>query len=135
MKFNNSKSWILHLGRDNPGYMYSLGDEKLEISPAERDLGVLVDIKLNTNQQRALAAGRANHILGCIKHSVASQLRKVIVLLYSALMQPHPEYCVQFWVPLYKKYIKLQESVQRRVTKMVKGLEGKMCEERLKSLG
>ena len=60
----------------------------------ESDLGVLVDNKLNMS---ALAAKRANHILGHIKHSIMSWSREVIVLICSVLVQPHLEYCVQFW--------------------------------------
>jgi len=56
MKFSKSKYWILHLGRGSPGYTYKLGDERLENSPAERDLGIWVDGKLNMHQQCALAA-------------------------------------------------------------------------------
>ena len=72
MKFNKSKCQILHLGQGNPGYTYKLGDERLENRPAERDLGVWVDGKLNMSQQCALAAKRANCVPGCIKHSIAS---------------------------------------------------------------
>ncbi|GAB0207740.1 hypothetical protein GRJ2_003239700 [Grus japonensis] len=115
MKFNESECQILHLGRGNPGYTYKLGDKS---SPAERDLGVWVGGKLNMSLQHALAAKRANRVLGCIKHSVASQLREAIVPLYTALVLPQLEYCVQFWAPQYKKDIKLLECVQKRENKV-----------------
>jgi len=95
MKFNKSKCQILHLGQDNPDCTYKLGDERLERSPAERDLGVRVDGKLNMNQQCLLAAKRANCVLRC-KYSIASRSREVTVPLYTAMVWPHLEYCVQF---------------------------------------
>lgn len=69
--------------------------------------------------ESAQAACEANHILTCIKHGTASWSREMIVMFYTAVVQPHLEYYVQFWALQDKKDIKLLESIPRRATKMV----------------
>ncbi|KAK4806455.1 hypothetical protein QYF61_013948 [Mycteria americana] len=101
--FNVNKCRTLPLGQNNAGHKYRLGEEWLESSPAARALGVLVDSRLSSSQQCALAAKRANRILGCIRHSMASRPKEGIIPLHLAMVQTHCEYCVQFWAPQFKQ--------------------------------
>jgi len=135
MKFKKGKRRVLHLGRNKPMQQYRLRADLLASKSVERDLGAAVNDKLTLSQQCALAAKKANGILGCIKRSVASRTREVLLPLYTALVRPHLEYPVQLRAPQFKKDEELLERVQWRAMTMMRGLEHLSYEERLRELG
>jgi len=117
MRPNKAMCKVLHMGRSNSQYQYILRDKGIERSPAEKGLGVLMDEKLNMSQQSALAAQKANCILGCIKSSVACRLKEVILTLCSAQVRSRPESCMQLWRPQHRNDMDLLEQVLRRPLK------------------
>ncbi|RMC14107.1 hypothetical protein DUI87_09196 [Hirundo rustica rustica] len=108
-KFSEGKCRVLHLGRSNHMDRHRLGIGLLESSCTGEDFGLLVDNKLSMSQQCAPVDEKADGVLGCIRKSIASRLREMILPLYSALVGPHQECCVQLWAPQDKRDMELLE--------------------------
>ncbi|GAB0192858.1 hypothetical protein GRJ2_001751100 [Grus japonensis] len=135
MKFNKAKCKVLPMAWCNPKHKCRLGGERIESSPEEKDLEVLVDEKLNVTWQCLITAQKANRVLGCIKSSANSRSREVILPLHSALVRPHLEYCAQLWGPQHKKEHGAVGGSPEEATKMIRGLEQLSYEDRLRESG
>ena len=134
MKFNIDKCKVMHIGRVKTNTMYTMGGQQLKQIEKEKDLGVIINNKISSSDQVLEARKKALRMLGAIYRNVTYKSADVITKLYCAFVRPHLEYCVQAWSPTYEKDCWLLERVQKRATKMVKGLQNLQYEDRLKSL-
>ncbi|KAK4816385.1 LOW QUALITY PROTEIN: hypothetical protein QYF61_016702 [Mycteria americana] len=100
----------------------------LEISPAERDLGVLVGSAAQHESAACPGSQEGKPHPGVHQTQHNQPVKR-------ALVRPHLEYCLQFWAPQFKTDIRVLECLRRRSTKLVEGLEGMSSGERLRTLG
>lgn len=128
LEFNVDKCKIMHLGKTNSKHTYTVGGTNLIVTTEERDLGLLIDDKLNFRSHIKGIVGKSNRVLGLIKIGFDCLDKEMFLNLYTLLVRPHLEYCVQ-------GDIKLVEGVQRRATKIVPELKHLSYEERLETLG
>ena len=138
LKLNASKCKVMHVNHAHQTqYFIEEGQYKteLEVVTEERDLGVLVTSDLKPGRQCVAAAAKASAVLGLIKRNFKAISVTNFRTLYKTYIRPHLEYCVQAWSPSLERDIACLERVQRRATKMVKGLKGKSYEDRLRICG
>ena len=107
----------------------------LSTTEEEKDLGVLIDNKLDFGKHINSIVGRANRVLGMIRISFACLNIQMFLNKYTALVRPLLEYCVQVWSPYKIGQIKLLERVQRRATRLVPQLKYLCYDDRLAQLG
>ena len=119
---------ILHTER------YKLGSSELEHVFEEKDLGVVFDSELTFEVHITSKIKKANSMIGVIRRSFSFLDGKLFKQLYTSFVRPHLEYCQSVWSPHLKKSTNLLESVQRRETKLVDGLQNLSYKERLQKL-
>ena len=139
LRFNPQKCKVLHLGKHNEKFSYSMMEDGnriiLDQVPFEKDLGVYIDQDLSFNKHIGEAIGKANRILGLIRRSFKYLTAEIFVHLYKTLLRPFVEYSSPVWSPYKKKDIILIEGIQRRATKLVSEINHLSYPNRLKFLG
>ena len=135
MEFNVEKCEVIHFGRNNRCVEYRANGRTLNSVDEQRDLGVCVHRSLKVGNQVDKVVKKAYGVLAFIGRGIEFRSRSVMLQLYTTLVRPHLEYCVQFWSPHYRKDVGALERVQRRFTRMLPGMEGRSYEERLRDLG
>ena len=134
MHFHPKKCKVLHIGKHNRRDIYHLGNNLIDETVEEKDLGVTVSNTLSWSQNVAACAKKANRVLGMIKHTFSYMDKEMFLTLYKTLVRPHMEYCQEVWSPHLKKDIAVLEKIQRRATKIVPSLKDLPYENRLKDL-
>jgi hypothetical protein len=135
MAFNIKKCKVMHLGRHNPRTAYWMGDQQLEVTEVERDIGVLMNQSLKVSAQCSKAAQTANAVLGQISRAFHYRDRHTFVKLYKLYVRPHLEFAIPAWRPWTAGDIEVMEKVQRRAIRMVSGLRENSYGDRLTLLG
>ena len=135
MSFHPDKCKAMHFGKDNKKFIYLLGNNMINATTEEKDLGVTISDDLCWSKHISNCVKKANRTLGMVKHTFSYMDKEMFLSLYKALIRPLLEYCPQIWNPFLKRDINALESVQRRATKIVPELKDLPYEERLSKLG
>ncbi len=129
-----SKSFILHIGPKNPGFIYYFENLEIPTIGKVKDLGVTVQSDLKFHEHYANIVQSASVMCNMIFKSFLSRKTDFLIRMYTTFARPRLEYATQVWSPHYLKDIDLIESVQRRFTKRVPGMQGLSYPQRLVSL-
>ena len=134
IKFNNDKCKVLHIGKNNPIISYTMDGIRLDVTEAEKDLGVVVDNKLSFDQHIHDIVKKGNKITGMISHYITNKTKQIMIPLYKTLVRPILEYGNVVWAPRLRKDINTLEGVQRRFTKRICDVKEEEYESRLRIL-
>ena len=140
LTFHPDKCRVMHLGRPLPynEYQYTMTTTgrvfHLEYTDNEKDIGVIIDSKLEFDKHISFKIKKANSIMAVIRRSFIMLNESNFVPLYKALVRSHLDYASCIWSPHKQKYKDEIENVQRRATKQINRLKDLPYPERLKRL-
>jgi len=134
MEFNVPKCKIMHIGKNNPMYAYTMSGDILQTTDEERDLGVIINKNMKPSSQCRESAKKALKVLGQISRTFHFRDRHVFLNLYKQYVRPHLEFCVPVWSPWSAQDINIIEKVQMRAVNMISGLSGRSYEDKLQEL-
>ena len=135
MEINPSKSKIMHLGINNPGFTYSVNGTEIKAVTEEKDIGFWITDDLSTKTHVHKARCRALGEISRIRRNFSYVDKRAFCVLYNQRVRPHLDYGMTACPPESAAEAKLLERVQGKATALVHGMKGLNAEERRKKLG
>ena len=135
MRFNTGKCKVLHVGKKNKEFDYTMKGTKLGKVSEEKDIGVVVHSSLKPSRQCAAAFRAASAVLYQVSSTFHYRDRHTFLQLYKTYVRPHLEFASSSWCPWTTQDIELIEKVQIKAVEMISGLQGQNYAEKLKELG
>ena len=134
MILNPDKCVVMHFGKNNPHFEYTINNRKVKLSQEQSDLGVMINENLSFSNHCTNVRNKATRVVSFIKQSVSTRNPETMIKLFSALVRPILEYAAQFWSPHLIRDIDLIENVQRSFTRLINNFQMLNYEERLNEL-
>ena len=135
MSFNIPKCKIMHIGRNNPRYEYTMSGKLLAKVEEEKDIGVTVHSSLKPSRHCQKIAATSNAVLRQLTKNFHYRDRHVFKKLYVQYVRPHVEFASPAWSPWSEQDKTLLEKVQIKAVNLVTGLKGLTYEDKCKELG
>ena len=135
MEFNTKKCKVMHIGKNNKKFQYTMNGNILETTEEERDLGVIIDNTLKPSAQCRKAATKARVVLGQITRNFTYRDKKHFLSLYTQYVRPHLEFASPAWAPWTTTDKQVLEKVQEQALRLTHGLKSTTYEERCKEAG
>jgi ribonucleases P/MRP protein subunit RPP40 len=114
MAFNYKKCKVMHVGKNNPNYEYSMGGTLLSTTEEEIDVGVTISKNLKPSAQCTKAAGTATSVLNQLRRNFHYRDRHTFIKLYKQYVRPHLEFSTPAWSPWLTGDKEVLEKVQEK---------------------
>ena len=138
LKFAPGKSVHLQFARsrsqDNEVSTYYLDDLPIQKSKYHKDLGVTVETNLKYHKHISGIVGKAGGVASSLLRATVSRSPDFMLALLVTDIRPITDFCSPLWNLRYVGDLKQLESVQRRWTAQISGMEGLSYDSRLRRL-
>jgi ribonucleases P/MRP protein subunit RPP40 len=121
LKLSLEKCAVLHLGHNNPRNKYYIGNHLLSVCSNYKDLGFIIDDKLNFKNHYDTIITKGYRMSNLILRALHGQNPRTIIWAYCTYVRPILEYGSSIWCPYKKCDIQLIEDVQACVTRRALG--------------
>ncbi|EYC18154.1 hypothetical protein Y032_0028g1706 [Ancylostoma ceylanicum] len=115
---NLDKTTVFHIGKISAG-KYMINGTVLPETSQVKDLGLLLDAKMNFSSHIDHVVKKAFSVLFIILRNVRCNDKDILIRLYKSYVLPHLEYCSQVWSPYTKKLQRKIEKVQQTFTRIL----------------